>query len=129
MLVVDASALLAFLLGEPDADAFRDRLLAEEKVLMAPVNLWETAVRLRAKKGRVEADDLPRVLAALGVEVVPTDEAQTWTATEASRRFGRGTPANLNLGDCFAYALAVSRDLPLLFKGDDFTRTDVRSAL
>jgi len=129
VLVVDASALLAFLLGEPDADLFRDRLLGAEQVLITPVNLWEVAVRLRAKKGGREADDLPRILAEFRVQVVPTDQSQAWAAAEASRRFGRGTPARLNLGDCFAYALATAKGLPLLYKGDDFAHTDVRPAL
>jgi ribonuclease VapC len=74
--------------------------------------------------------DLDLFLAEAGVEIVPVTAAQARLAREAHRRFGKGNhPANLNFGDCFAYALAKERDLPLLFKGEDFTRTDLRPAL
>jgi ribonuclease VapC len=129
LLVVDASALLAMLLDEPEALAFRDALLSASGAVISPVNLWETALRVRTVKGEAGTLELDGLLARLKVQVAPTTEAQTWAAIDAAKRFGRGTPARLNLGDCFAYALASVENLPLLYKGDDFPLTDVRSAL
>jgi PIN domain len=80
---------------------------------------------------RAGADGGPRpLLAEAGIEIVPVTASQVRIARDAYRRFGRGNhPASLNFGDCFAYALAKERDLPLLFKGSDFARTDVRPAM
>ncbi len=129
MIVVDASALLAIALDEPEGALYREKLLAVDRVLLSPVNLWEAAVRLERSRGQAGVQELRTLLAALEVEVVGTSEEHAWSAASAFARFGRGTPADLNLGDCFAYALARSGDLPLLYKGEDFPRTDVRSAL
>lgn len=126
--VADASALLAIYLGEPEAEQFTDVLLRNESVV-SPVNLWESAVRVHGLEGAVGVADLRTALGRLGVSVTPVSEAHAWAAVEAFARFGRRTPAGLNLGDCFAYALAQLSDSALLYKGDDFPLTDVRSAL
>jgi len=124
--VVDASALLAVSLGEADRPRFHDALLTAESPTISPVNLWETAVRVGRLRGDAGLVELRTLLADYGVQVEPVTERHAWLAAEAFQRYGRGTPADLNLGDCFAYALAQAEGAPLLFKGDDFTRTDVR---
>lgn len=129
MIVADASAILAIILDEPEADVFGATLSTADGVLMTPVNLWEVLVRARAalgEPGRVIAEDL---LATLRVEIAAMTAAHARAAATAFERFGRRTPAGLNLGDCFAYALAKSEGCALLFKGDDFPRTDVARAL
>jgi ribonuclease VapC len=128
VIVVDASALLAIYLEEAEAEDFRDALVREPG-LMSPVNLWEAAVRAHGLDGAQGVRDLRMIMDDFGIAVAAVDAEGAWAAVEAFTRFGRRTPANLNLGDCFAYALAAAEGLPLLYKGDDFPRTDVRSAL
>lgn len=128
-LAVDASALVAIVLGEPEAAGFYDALLLAGGGVISPVNLWEAAVRVRTRKMESGLIALRGLLAELRIRVAPITEDQAWAAVSASARYGRGTPADLNLGDCFAYVLAQSEGLALLYKGADFSRTDVRSAL
>ncbi len=97
--------------------------------VMSPVNWWEVLVRARALRGEGGVQDAMRLKGIFNIHIAPTDEAQTRAAFDAQVRFGRGTPAALNLGDCFAYALAKQESDGLLFKGEDFPKTDVRSAL
>jgi len=128
VITVDASALLAILLQEPEAANFEAVLIAAGGGVIAPVNYWEVMVRAasaRGAEGRAAAEAL---LAALDVEVVPTGPEQARLALDAYLRFGRGTKAGLNLGDCFAYALAGEEGDGLLFKGEDFPQTDVIAA-
>lgn len=127
MIVVDASALLAVLFEEPEGVGFTTKIVGNPAI-MSPVNFWEALVRAHAvdnMKGRAAVEAL---ITALGVEIVPTDAEVARLAADAFARFGRRTPAGLNLGDCFAYVLAKQRNAPLLFKGDDFTKTDVALA-
>ncbi len=128
MISVDASALLAIGLNEPDGDRYLE-VLARRGGVISPVNWWEAAVRMRTFHGEKGLEELERILTRLNVRIAPTDDTQAQTAFNAHVRFGRGTPAALNLGDCFAYALATAEGDGLLFKGEDFRRTDVRSAL
>ena len=97
---------------------------------MSAVNYWEVLARAEvsgAEAGRLQAESL---LQALHIQILPADAEQTRLAIDAFVRFGRRTPAGLNLGDCFAYALAKTHGGgALLYKGDDFPRTDIRSAL
>jgi ribonuclease VapC len=125
---VDALALLAIGLNEPDGDQYLE-LLAHRGGVISPVNWWEAAVRMRTFHGESGLRELERILTRLDIRIAPTDDIQAQTAFEAHVRFGRGTPAALNLGDCFAYALAAAEGDGLLFKGEDFLKTDVRSAL
>ena len=127
MMVVDASALVTILLREPGWERFMQAILGAGGGLISPVNAWETHIRTTAFKdeaGRAEAENLMNDLRLI---VAPIDAEQTKIATEARLRFGRKI---LNMGDCFAYALAKAHgDGALLYKGDDFTRTDILSAL
>lgn len=128
MIVVDASALVAILLSEPDGEAYRESLLASADNLLSPVGYWEAATRLRSLKCDAGVMELDVVIRQLGVQIAPATEITARHACEAERLFGKRTPARLNLGDCFAYALAKQLDAPLLYKGDDFSRTDIPSA-
>jgi ribonuclease VapC len=130
-IVVDTSALMAVLLREPDFERY-EAVLTETEPLVSAATRVEIAAAARAQRGREAPDRVAELLERMEVSIVAFDEVQAGLALNALARYGRGrgaTPAVLNLGDLFSYALAKSRDLPLLYKGDDFTRTDVRSAL
>ncbi len=125
-MIVDTSALIAVLRREPEADRFLDRLLATSEVRISAGTLLEIRIVAERDGGSAELEEL---LATLGIEVVPVDARQVDLAFDGFRRFGKGRhPAALNFGDLFAYALARAMDEPLLFKGDDFNRTDVKAA-
>jgi ribonuclease VapC len=125
--IVDSSALVAVLMAEPDA-AEIGRLLEAGPFSLSAATLTECMIVLRGKGGEEKALALDELLDATGASVVPLDEEQARLATRAYVRYGRGSGsrARLNYGDCFSYALAITRDEPLLFTGDDFTHTDVR---
>ena len=128
MIVVDTSAIVAILLREVDGPALRAAIADAARVLVSAVSV----VELAAVSSRDDAlfRDLRDFLSEPYIDVTPVDAAQAAIAVEAYRRFGKGRhPAGLNLGDVFPYALARQRGLPLLFKGSDFARTDIRSAL
>ncbi|QJE74495.1 type II toxin-antitoxin system VapC family toxin [Aerophototrophica crusticola] len=127
---VDTSSVLAVLLGEPEGPAFADFMAGNQLLMSAGTRIeLELVVQRRLPQG-----GLPRLhalLATLKLTIVPVDEEQARIACEAAHRFGQGRaapPAVLNFGDLFAYALARARGLPLLFKGEDFARTDIRPA-
>jgi ribonuclease VapC len=123
-LAVDASALLAILLDEPDAEFFLSKLLVATAALISPLNWWEVQVRMQSLYGEAGEKQSAEWMKGLNIAVEPVTLAHAQIALEAFRRF-RGRPARLNMGDCFAYALARSRDIPLLYKGGDFSATDV----
>lgn len=128
-LVVDSSALVAIALREPDRGPLVEALEAADEILISPMNYVETGVVLTTHGLFTSCDAIEAWLAAYRVQVAhePPIEA---VALDAYLRFGKGRhPARLNLADCFAYALAKQLDAPLLYKGDDFPLTDVRSAL
>lgn len=128
-LVIDTSALVAIAAEEPECDSFIEQLEAADEILISPMNYVETGVVLTTHKLFTSRDALDAWLAAYRVQVArePAIEA---VALDAYLKFGKGRhPAKLNLADCFAYALAKQLDAPLLYKGDDFPLTDVRSAL
>ena len=127
MIAVDASAILAILLAEPEGPRFEALLTAEAGVISA-VNYWEVLVRARRAAGVRGKDVATALIAQLGIEIRPATAADAERAADAFERFGRGTPAGLNLGDCFAYALASAEGDGLLYKGNDFPRTDILSA-
>jgi ribonuclease VapC len=130
MIAVDSSAILAILLGEANADRFAAPLSGMECVIGWPT-VFEIHLALFGKGKRVtlEAVDLWRHRP--NVAVVPFDEPAFNEARKAFGLFGRGSghPARLNFGDCMAYAIAKVHDVPLLYKGDDFSHTDIRAAL
>ena len=130
-MIVDASAILAILLDEADAEIMEDVLLRPRtRHVMSPVNYLEAAVRLDSLPDSRKGDELDPLMASLNIDLVPVTPEQASAARQAYRAFGKGRhAARLNLGDCFAYALAKKRGEPLLFKGDDFGMTDVEAAI
>jgi ribonuclease VapC len=127
-MVLDTSALLAILFGEPERDHLIALLSDAEDALISAATLVEASIVMKARTGDAGVGDLDELLAAIGARCVAVDELQARVAREAFARYGKGhAPAGLNFGDCFAYALAGATDRPLLYKGEDFAKTDVRS--
>ena len=131
MIVVDSSALVAILLGEPDCDLFLDAIADADRCLMSAVNAHETATVLRLRHGPLAVERFWDFLAECEIEIVAFDETQVRIAARGFDQYGKGLnpETRLNLADCTAYALAKWLDLPLLFKGRDFTRTDLVSVM
>lgn len=130
MIVVDSSAIIAILRDEPEAVAFRAALtFATDARISAVTNYEIRTVAFSRGRERLVAE-YESLFATAELMIAAFDEEQSLLAFEGFRRWGKGIhPAGLNFGDCAAYALAKSLDSPLLFKGDDFSRTDVRRAL
>ncbi len=130
MIVLDSSAIVAILWGEPEAEAFLLAIADATERLTSAFTYFETLV-VTSRRARADTTrDLDAFVTRIHAELVPFDERQISFSREAFLRFGKGHhPAALNLGDCVSYALAKSLDAPLLFKGDDFALTDVRSAI
>ncbi len=125
-MVLDTSALLALLLDEPEAEEFRAAVEEDTTRLVSAANLLEAALVIEARKGEPGGRELDVLIQKAEVVVVPVDAEQVSEARRGYRRFGKGRhAAALNFGDLFAYALARTSGEPLLFKGDDFARTDV----
>jgi ribonuclease VapC len=126
-MVIDTSAIIAILLDEPEQNVFKGILAAEAVTAMSVMTFYEASIVLAGKKRTPDAarmvDDFVRDLA---VDVAAATAEAAAAAREAYFRYGRGYhPAGLNLADCFAYALAKMRNESLLFKGDDFSKTDI----
>lgn len=129
-MIVDASAVLAILFDEEDAELFARVLHEVDDCRMSAVTYLEAAIRVDGAGDAEAGEAFDDFLTAAGVEIAPVTVAQARLARQAYRRFGKGRhPAGLNLGDCFAYALAVAGGEPLLCKGEDFARTDLQPAL
>ena len=128
-MVIDSSALIAILRGEPEQKAFEAAIAAANVRLVSAVTKLEASM-VAIGSGPVEgAQDIDELLAILSVIIVPFDEHQADIARDAFARFGKGRHrAGLNFGDCAAYALAMAEAEPLLFKGTDFGATDVAVA-
>lgn len=121
---------MAMLLGEPERDRFIAALAEAADPLISAGTLLEVSIVVQSKLGDGGLADLDKLLAAAGVRCVAVDLSQVHAARDAFARFGKGRDAaGLNYGDCFAYALAKLVQAPLLFKGDDFRRTDVVAAI
>jgi ribonuclease VapC len=132
MIVVDSSALLAILEHELDAAIYASAIELADGLLVSAVNVHETGVVLRIRRGLPALDRLWRFLVIENdFEIAAFDENQARLALSAFDRYGKGihSKARLNLADCAAYALASSLGAPLLFKGDDFSATDVEACL
>ena len=128
-MIVDSSALLAVLLREPDSERYETAIATAAGCRMSAVNLLETSIVVEGRGGAAAGHELDAFLERAGIEPAPVTTEQVQVARIAWRRFGKGNhPARLNLGDCFAYALAKSAGEPLLYKGDDFSRTDIEAA-
>jgi ribonuclease VapC len=129
---VDASAWVAILADEPEASDFEERLIEAAIVLVSPIAVWET-VRAVAKIIRIEPGEARQLtldyMAKIGARTVAIGPIEQVEALDVHARFGKGVhPARLNMGDCFAYACARTHGVPLLFKGDDFSQTDIEPA-
>jgi ribonuclease VapC len=129
---VDASALCAMLMNEEDAEALSSKLHEASKRIISPMAVWEAAVSTSKGLGSDLNDvelDIERYLHFFKISVVAINPEMTSLALDAYRRYGKGRhPAGLNFGDCFAYACAKHHKVPLLYKGDDFSQTDIESA-
>jgi ribonuclease VapC len=126
-MVIDTSAVVAILMDEPEQNIFKEIFASETTVTMSVMTYYEASIVMTGKKRTQNAarlvDDFVRDLA---IEVVVATIEDAVAAREAYFRYGRGFhPAGLNLADCFAYALAKTRNEVLLFKGDDFSKTDI----
>lgn len=128
MIAVDASAVLAILFEEPEGPAFL-KALAEMPGVISPVNYWEVLVRAHVDAGEPGAARALALMNRLGLEVAQIGSQDAHLAYAAVGRFGKGAGGPLNLGDCFAYALAQLEGGGLLYKGNDFSKTDVKPAL
>ncbi len=126
-MVIDTSAIIAILMGESESDAFSQVLAGETMLAISVVTFHEASIVMAGKKSRPGAAQLiDEFIRDLEVEVAAVTIEDAVAAQDAYFRYGRGYhPAGLNLADCFAYALAKSRDEALLFKGDDFSKTDI----
>lgn len=126
-MVIDTSAVAAILFDEPDAAALEGRIADDPVRLMSAATLLEATIVVEARLGDAGGREFDLWLHRAAIEILAVDAEQADLARRAWRRFGRGRhPAGLNYGDCFSYALAAARDEPLLFKGEDFTKTDVK---
>ncbi len=130
-MVIDTSAIVAILRMEPEADVFLRAIVESRVSLMSSVSALEAAMVLaKGMDVGVAWSPLDAFIAESEIEIVAFDPEQSRLAREAFAKFGKGRhKAGLNLGDCAAYALATARGLPLLFKGNDFSQTDVIAAL
>jgi len=127
MIAVDTSALMAVVLGEPSADACIRVLEAETEVLISAGTVAEALIV--ASRRNVD-NEMTRLIEGLGLEIIAVTAASARRIAKAYECWGRGLhPAGLNIGDCFAYEVAIEHSCRLLFVGDDFSKTDVGSAL
>ena len=128
-MIVDSSAVLAVLYREPDAERFETAIASAPGCRMSVANALEASIVMEGRGGMAAGHALDRFLEAAVIDLAPVTAEQLEAARRAWRRFGKGNhPAALNFGDCFAYALAEVTGEPLLFKGEDFARTDVEAA-
>ena len=130
-MVIDSSAIVAIALREADAEAFSVALAETAPKFMSLVTYFETASVLLQKRPTNGLSFVNEIVHETVIDLVPFDHDQIEAAIMARRLYGRGmgNAAQLNFGDCFSYALAKTRNLPLLFKGDDFVHTDIEPAI
>ena len=126
MIVVDTSALMAILLGEEQADRCALALENADEILISPTTLAESLIVSASRGLREELEELVK---GLGFRVEPESKGSAIAAANAYTLWGKGNhPAKLNFGDCFAYALAQQKCVPLLYVGSDFSKTDIQAA-
>jgi len=129
-MVIDSSAIIAILTNEPDADLFASAIEGDTTRLMSAATLLEISIVIEARYGLEGGLKLDEFLEVAQIETRSVTPQDAELARSAYRAFGKGRhPASLNFGDCFSYALAKATNEPLLFKGDDFTKTDIKSAV
>lgn len=125
-MVIDSSAVIAIFSSEPEAVALEAAIAADPIRLMSAASLLETAIVIEARWGEAGGKEFDLWIQKAQVDVVAVDRDHVESARRAWRRFGKGRhPAALNFGDCFAYGLAATTGEPLLYKGEDFSRTDL----
>ena len=128
-MVIDTSALLAILNDEPERRSFNEAIEAAESVSLSAATFVEASIVIEARFGTEGVRDLDHFLGRAAIQVRDVDADQAYVARQAFTEFGKGRhPAGLNFGDCFSYALAKVRGERLLFKGNDFTKTDIDAA-
>jgi ribonuclease VapC len=129
VIVIDTSAIIAILKEEVDAKCLAEIILNSERCFFSAIGFFEASMVLIGRGPPELADGLDALVEQTGIEIVPVDRELAGASRAAFVRFGRGRhPAALNFGDCVSYALAQARGLPLLYKGEDFAKTDVISA-
>ena len=127
-MVIDSSAIIAVLLNEANAAQIAEAIDSGSQRLLSAASLLEASIVIESRKGEAAGRELDLLIYRAAIEVVAVDQDQAEIARIAWRRYGKGRhPAGLNYGDCFSYALARSRGLPLLFQGEDFSRTDIKA--
>ncbi len=129
-MILDTSALITLIEGEPEADMFLELIARSSQVSISAATYVEASIVIDSRNNPVLSRSLDTLLDDLAVTIEPVTADQARVARQAYRDFGKGRqhPAQLNFGDCFSYALASTAGQPLLFKGQDFSHTDVRSA-
>ena len=129
-MIVDSSAIVAILRLEPEAAQFTRLISDTTDVRISAANALESCIVIDQQGDPVASNKFDDYMKRGDFQVVPVTEDHVWVARQAYREFGKGNhPAALNFGDCFAYALAKTSDEPLLFKGDDFSQTDIKPAV
>ena len=129
-MVVDTSALIAILLGEPETESFVRALAGDPKRMISAFNALESGIVIEARKGEAGGRELDLFLHRARIEITALNSDQVEIGLSTWRKYGKGNhPAGLNIGDCCAYALAKYSGEPLLFKGKDFSQTDIRSVI
>ena len=126
-MVIDTSALICILLDEPEAERYAGCLAETDAPFVMSAATWlETMLVMSGRRGEVGVQSLDALLKLASIEIVPVDAALAGIAYQAWLQYGKGRhPAGLNFGDCFSYALAKQRQESLLFKGEDFSKTDI----
>jgi ribonuclease VapC len=128
-MVIDSSALIAILEGEPESRLFRDLIIRDEMRLVSAATMVETSIVALGRRGEAGLERLQAFIETADIDSVAFRTDQIQLALDAFRRYGKGRHrAALNFGDCFSYALAKATGEPLLFKGDDFGHTDISPA-
>ncbi|HEX2152123.1 MAG TPA: type II toxin-antitoxin system VapC family toxin [Stellaceae bacterium] len=130
-MVIDSSALIVLLLGEPETEQFVSAIAASAERLLSAASYLETAIVMAGRFGPQGPEKLDRLICELSIEIVPFNAEQARLGITSFQQYGRGTghPAALNYGDCFTYALAKFTGQSVLFKGNDFSRTDLITAV
>lgn len=130
-MIVDSSAVVAVIREEPDAAALSEAMIRAERVRMSAATYLETSIVIEARRDPVAVRVVDTILSRFGIEIEAFTEEHAQIARAAYRDFGKGGghPARLNFGDCISYALAKASGEPLLYKGEEFGHTDIRSAL
>jgi ribonuclease VapC len=129
-MIIDTSAIIAILNDEPERRSFNEAIEKSDVCLLSTAGFVEASIVIENSRGYEGLRDFDLWMAAAGIELAPVDADQAQIARQAFRQFGKGRhPAALNFGDCFSYALATASGFPLLFKGEDFKKTDIQAAM